>query len=554
MLILEGIGTSAGVSKGVTIKIDTVNAVPEIRTVSDISYELDRVTVTISKAKEELSDLYEKALTDAGEETAAIFDIHAMMLEDEDLLDYIRHMITSESYSAEFAVYLAGKHFSSIFAEIDDEYMKERAADIIDLSRRMIRILTGQSMNPLEGITEPVIIAAEELLPSQTLQIDKNLILSFVSQKGSMNSHASILARSLGIPSVTSLGIGYDQIKTGDYLIIDGTGGLVIIQPDQDTLVAYDAKLVELQREKERLRSLIGTKAITKDGSLVELCANIGHYDECDQVLEMDADGIGLFRSEFLYLESHDFPSEEVQFQAYKKVLERFSPKRVVIRTLDLGADKQATYFEIGKEENPALGYRAIRICLDRTDIFISQLRALLRASLYGKLAIMFPMITSVQEVRSIYSVLETVKEDLVSEGIPFSGEIEYGIMIETPAAVMIADHLAKEVDFFSIGTNDLTQYALACDRMNAKISYLFDSGAVSILRMIRQTAEAAHRNGKWVGICGESAADPDLIPYYIAMGIEELSVAAPKILMLKEKIQAMDKSECIKKCEEFLA
>lgn len=371
--------------------------------------------------------------------------------------------------------------------------------------------------------------------------------------KGSMNSHASILARCLGIPAVAALNIGFAQIRTGDYLIVDGINGLVINDPDSDTLQTYENKLEEMNKETLRLRSLVGTRAMTRDGSFVEICANIGHTNEYAQALDMDADGIGLFRSEFLFLESVDFPSEETQYQAYREVLEKMSPKRVIIRTLDLGADKQAPYFRIDEEDNPALGYRAIRICLDRTEIFVPQLRALLRASVYGKLGIMFPMVTSVQEVQNIYTILNVVKQDLDTEGISYSKEIEYGIMIETPAAVVIADRLAKVVDFFSIGTNDLTQYTLACDRMNTKISYLFDSGSVPVMRMVKHTAELAHQNGIWVGICGESAGNIDLLPYYIAMGIDELSVAAPNILKVKESIQALEKSECIEKCNEFL-
>lgn len=553
MLILEGIATSTGISKGITVKLDSANDTLVMRTVADTDAEHVRVFAAIQSAKEQLNVLYKKALKDAGEEVAAIFEIHATMLEDEDLLECIHGIINTESSCGEYAVYTAGKQFSALFSHMDNEYMRERAADVEDLSRRIIGILTGHEKDPLEGITQPVIIAAEELLPSQTVQLDKSRVAAFISCKGSMNSHASILARSLGIPSVTALNNGYELIKSGDYLIVDGISGLVINQPDTETMLSYDNKLKELDKEKQRLRSLVGTKAVTMDGSSIEICANIGHSDECEQALEMDADGIGLFRSEFLFLESNDFPSEEIQFAAYKTALEKLSPKRVVIRTLDLGADKQAPYFNIGEEENPALGYRAIRICLDRTDIFIPQLRALLRASIYGKLAIMFPMITSVQEVKNIYTIVNSVKKDLDEEGIPYSNDIEFGIMIETPAAVMITDHLAREVDFFSIGTNDLTQYTLACDRMNTKISYLFDSGSISILRMIKQTAEAAHQNGIWVGICGESAGNMDLLPYYVAMGIDELSIAAPNILKVKERIQSLTKAECIKEFKEFI-
>jgi phosphotransferase system enzyme I (PtsI) len=553
MLILEGMATSSGIAKGTAVKLDSAEDTQVMRTVTDTEAEHARVDAAIGTAKEQLNAMYEKALKEAGEEAAAIFEIHAMMLEDEDFLECIHGIIDTESGCGEYAVYTAGKQFAAMLSHMEDEYMRERAVDVEDLSRRITGILSGREKDPLEGITEPVIIAAEELLPSQTVQLDKSRVAAFISHRGSINSHASILARSLGIPAVTSLNNGYELIKTGDFLIVDGIGGLVISRPDTEMLQGYEDKLKELDREKQRLRSLVGTKAVTRDGSRIEICANIGHSDEYTQALDMDADGIGLFRSEFLFLESNDFPSEEIQFAAYKTVLEKLSPKKVVIRTLDLGADKQAPYFNIGEEDNPALGYRAIRICLDRTDIFVPQLRALLRASVYGNLAVMFPMITSVQEVKNIRTILDSVKKDLEEEGIPYSDKIEYGIMIETPAAVMIADLLAREVDFFSIGTNDLTQYTLACDRMNSKISYLFDSGSVPILRMLKRTAEAAHRNGIWVGICGESAGNMDLLPHYIAMGIDELSVASPSILKVKERIQSLSKTDCMKGFEEYI-
>lgn len=553
MQIFEGIATSSGIAMGTLVKLVSKKDSQILRTVTDTEAEHNRIDLAIQTASDQLLELYEKARLDTGEEIASIFHIHATILEDEVFLDSIHSIIDTESCCAEYAVHTAAKQFASVFAEMADEYMQERAADVEDLSRRLITVLSGYETDPLQGITEPVILAAEELLPSQTIQLDKSLVLGFVSQRGSINSHASILARSLGIPSVTALQSGYDLIHSGDHLIIDGMNGILIHQPDRKTILEYDNKQKELQQEKERLRALLGTKAITRDGSSIEICANIGHSDESQQAIEMDADGIGLFRSEFLFLEGTDFPSEEVQFNAYKKVLETLSPKRVVIRTLDIGADKQAPYFPISNEDNPSLGYRAIRICLDRTDIFIPQLRALLRASVYGKLAIMFPMITAVEELDHIHTLLNSVKEELTAEGILYSDELELGIMVETPAAVMIADHLAKKVDFFSIGTNDLTQYTLACDRMNSKIAHIYDPGSLPVLRMIKHTADIAHQNGIWVGICGESAGNPELLPFYIALGIDELSVVPPSILKLKEKVQTLTKIDCIKEHEEKL-
>lgn len=553
MHTLNGIATSPGIALGKVVLLETLSRKQIMQVVTDTEAEFQHVLGAVQIAKKQLTDLYKKAVTDIGEESAVIFNIHATLIEDSEFLNCIHEIINRNSCTGEYAVYAAGKHFTSIFNQMEDEYMRERAADIEDLSHRIARILSGQDQNLLKDISEPVIIAAENLLPSQTFQLEKDRILAFISKKGSMNSHASILARSLGIPSVTALDKHYNTIKNGDYLIIDGIQGLVICDPDPTTILAYQSQLDELNKEKQRLLSLVGSKAVTKDGYTVSICANIGHTDESKIALHMDADGIGLYRSEFLFLENNDFPSEEEQFQAYKEVLENMSPKRVVIRTLDFGSDKQAPYFQIGEEDNPALGYRAIRISLDRTELFIPQLRALLRASVYGNLAIMFPMITCVEEVERVYHIVNSVKIDLQSEGIDYADKIEYGIMIETPAAVMVADRLAMMVDFFSIGTNDLTQYTLACDRMNSKVSNLFDSGNVSVLRMIKHTADTAHRNGIWVGICGESAANKALLPFYIAMGIDELSVSVQSILTIKEAVQGLKQSECMLQCDEFL-
>lgn len=553
MLTLKGLATSTGIAQGNLLLLNNDEVIPEKKSIIDSVQERTRVDQSIEKAKQDLAVLYQKTLGTAGEATAAIFEIHSLMLEDEDFIGSIHGLIEEEKLCAEYAVYATGVQFAEVFENMEDEYMRERATDVRDLSQRIVDILSERTNPLLESITEPVIIAARDLLPSQTVLMDKSQVLAFVSQKGSYNSHASILARSLGIPAVSNLEDGFDQLKNNQFIIVDGIEGCVICEPDGNTFVQYKERNFQLAKEKERLLELKGTAACTKDGCCIEICANIGCPEEAKKALELDAQGVGLFRSEFLYLENDDFPTEEAQFQAYKETLEIMGSRRVIVRTLDLGADKQAPYFNLSKEENPALGYRAIRICLDQTDIFIPQLRALLRASVYGKLAVMFPMITGVAEIRSIKLILNKVKEDLTAEGIPFSSELEIGIMVETPAAVMMSDRLAKEVDFFSIGTNDLTQYTLAVDRMNSKIDYLFDPGHPAILRMVHQVVENAHKNGIWVGICGESAADPELIPFFVGIGVDELSMASPSILKIKEIVQGLNKAECEVLCEKTL-
>ncbi|MEM1485820.1 phosphoenolpyruvate--protein phosphotransferase [Oscillospiraceae bacterium PP1C4] len=554
MLTIEGIATSSGIADGRLFILENDNKAPKMVTVADTHAELDRLFTAIETAKEQLAELYQKAVVSVGEENAAIFEIHSMMLEDEDYLENIRNIIRVESICAEYAVYITGIQFGEIFSSLEDEYMRGRAADILDLSGRVVDILCGRNKTQLRDVTEKVVIAAEDLMPSQTIQLDKSKISAFVTKNGTASSHASILARSLGLPAVSALGDGFHQLRHGQFAIVDGVDGLVICEPDRILSAQYEWKRCQLEEEKIRLQTIKGTKAVTQDGLHLEICANIGHPDEASPALEEDADGVGLFRSEFLYLESSDFPSEEVQMAAYKKVLEQMRGRRVVVRTLDLGADKQAPYFHIPHEDNPALGYRAIRIELDRTEIFVTQLRALLRASVYGKLAIMFPMIVSMEEVHSIKRMIAGVKEDLRAEGISFAEEVELGIMVETPAAVMLADRLAKEVDFFSIGTNDLTQFTLAVDRMNSKISYLYDYGSPAVLRMIDFTVKQAHKNGIWVGICGESAADIELIPYYVGMGVDELSVSPSAILKVKEKVQSLNAEECRIRAEKELA
>ncbi|MCE5235782.1 MAG: phosphoenolpyruvate--protein phosphotransferase [Clostridiaceae bacterium] len=552
MRILQGLATSPGIAMGTVSKLTAASSALTARPVADTCAEKRRVADAVEAVRLHLSELYEKTLAAAGEETAAIFDIHGMMLEDEDYRQSIDSLIEQESVCGEYAVYETGKRFSAMFLATGDDYMMARAADVVDISSQVIAKLRGEENSP-DASRGPVLIAAEDLLPSQTVQLDKSLVLGFISRLGNLNSHASILARSLGIPAVAALQEGYDALKDGVFAILDGSDGALILEPDAETLAAYRKKAERFAAENARLQELSGARAETADGFPIELAANIGHPDEAKTAYKFNADGIGLFRSEFLYFESDGFPSEEFQYEAYKKTLALDPKKRVVIRTLDLGADKQAPYFELPHEENPAMGYRAIRICLDRTDIFITQLRALLRASAHGRLAVMFPMITTEFEVQKVFALLEQVKADLRAGGVPFSDDVEYGIMIETPAAVMIADRLARLVDFFSIGTNDLTQYTFAADRMNPKINELFNPGSPAILRMIRAVADAAHKNGIWVGICGESAGDPNLLPHYVAMGIDELSMSPHSLLRVKEHLRGLRKADCEQKSAAFL-
>ncbi len=553
MLTLEGMGTSGGIADGKIVLIESENRPPKITTIVSCEDELKRLDHALNTAEAQIMGLYDKTVEDIGEENATIFEIHAMMLRDQDYLGAITDIINQENKNAEYAVYMAGQQFFCVFNKMEDSYMRERAADVLDISHRLIHILTGKCENLLDTVKEKVIIAAEDLMPSQTIQLDKNKIAAFITRNGSQASHSSILARSLGIPSVSALGDGFVKLQNGDHVIVDGSDGTVIINPDVITNAQYTIKQHDLVQLQERLNKLKGTPAVSKDGIRMELCANIGHPDDILSALKNDADGVGLFRSEFLFMGRNDFPPEEVQFEAYKAALTAMGNKRVVVRTLDLGADKQAPYLSVPNEDNPALGYRAIRIQLDRTDLFTTQLRALYRASVYGKLAVMFPMIVSVHEVKMIKKLAEEVRNSLKEEGIPFAPDVELGIMVETPAAAVIADRLAAEVDFFSIGTNDLTQYMLAADRMNSKVSYLFDSGHLAVLRMIRYITQQAHEHGIWVGICGESAADLNLTKYYLYFGVDELSVSIPSILGLKEKIQSLDVSALRKELDKSL-
>lgn len=502
--------------------------------IENIETEIKRYEVAKKKAIEQLKDLYDKALVDVGEANAMIFDVHAMMLEDADYNDSVYNIINNEGVNAEFAVATTGDNFSVMFSQMEDEYFKARAADVKDISERVIDVLSGNTSDN-NIMSEPVIIVAKDLAPSETVQMDKTKLLGFVTKLGSSNSHTAILARTMNIPAL--IGIEIDREWNGKIAVIDGRRGTLFIEPDEDTLEKYKAELEEEEKAKKLLVKLKGLKDETLDGKQLKLYANIGSVADVANVLANDATGIGLFRSEFLYLEKTDYPTEEEQFQVYKTVVQNMAGKKVVIRTLDIGADKQVDYFNMDKEENPAMGYRAIRICLDRLDIFKTQLRAIYRASAFGSVAIMFPMIISVDEVTKIKKICEEIKAELSSGGIDY-GDVELGIMIETPASVMISDLLAKEVDFFSIGTNDLTQYTLAIDRQNSKLDNIYDSHHEAVLRMIKMVIDNGHKEGIWVGICGELGADMTLTETFIKMGIDELSVSPSFILPIRKIIR----------------
>lgn len=502
--------------------------------VEDTDAEMARYNEAKEKAIEELNVIYEKAVKEVGEMNAAVFEVHAMMLEDDDYNDSVKNIITSQGVNAEYAVATTSDNFSKMFAEMDDEYFQARAIDIKDVSERVLNILAGRSSGNILG-DEPVIVVANDLAPSETVQMDKEKLLAFVTEEGSSNSHTAILARTMNIPAL--IGIKIDKEWNGKMAVVDGYNGELILEPDEATIKVMKERQEKIAKDREMLQTLKGKEDVTLDGKHIKLYANIGSVADVANVLKNDANGIGLFRSEFLYLENDTFPTENEQFQAYKTVAENMAGKKVVIRTLDIGADKQVDYFGLDKEDNPAMGYRAIRICLKQQDIFKTQLRALLRASAFGNISIMFPMIISVNEVRQIKAIVAEVKEELISQGITV-GDVELGIMIETPAAVMISDLLAKEVDFFSIGTNDLTQYTLAIDRQNSKLDDIYDSHHEAILRMIRMVVENGHKNNCWVGICGELGADTTLTEEFIKMGIDELSVSPTFVLPIRKIIR----------------
>ncbi|MGN6713442.1 phosphoenolpyruvate--protein phosphotransferase [Anaerocolumna jejuensis] len=507
--------------------------------IGDISSEKKRFEAAKQKAILQLKELHEKAVKEVGESSAAIFEIHQMMLEDMDYLDSIYNMIENQKVNAEYAVAVTGENFSSIFAMMDDEYMKERAADVKDVSERLINILDN-SYNQEFLLEEPTIIVAEDLAPSETVQLDKEKVVAFVTVHGSINSHTAILARMMSIPALVNTRMEIKEEWNGLQAVVDGNSGEFIIEPTKDKQEEAAVQVERELKQKTLLQELKVKESVTVDGTKVNIYSNIGSLSDIGNVLRNDAEGIGLFRSEFIYLGRNTYPTEEEQFQIYKKAAEIMGGKPVVIRTLDIGADKQVDYFNMDKEDNPAMGYRAIRICLDRKEIFITQLRALFRASSFGNIAIMFPMIISVEEVIEIKSIVAKVKEELQIQGIKI-GKVELGIMIETPAAVMISDLLAQEVDFFSIGTNDLTQYTLAIDRQNQKLDGFYNPHHLAVLRMIELVVQNAHKNGIWVGICGELGADMELTEQFLRMGIDELSVAPPFVLKLREKVRALN-------------
>lgn len=509
--------------------------------ITDTENEKARVEQAKERAKEQLQQIYEKALKEVGETNAQIFEIHMMMIDDEDYNDSINNIIENQNVNAEYAVAVTADNFAEMFASMDDSYMQARASDVKDISERLIKNLSSgnQETNKTD---DKVIICASDLAPSETVSLDKEKVLAFVTANGSSNSHTAILARNMNIPAVIGVGEKFlEEIKNGETAIVDGFTGKVYIDPDSETLEAMQKKQKQDTEKKELLQKLKGKENITLDGTKINIYANIGGVDNIGAVLLNDAGGIGLFRSEFLYLENSDYPTEEQQFQAYKKVLESMAGKKVIIRTLDIGADKQVDYFHLEKEDNPALGYRAIRICLTRPEIFKTQLRALYRASVFGNLGIMFPMITSVKELERIKEICEKVKSELHAEDVEYSENTEIGIMIETPAAAIISDRLAPMVDFFSVGTNDLTQYTLACDRQNPRLEEFCDTHHEAILRLIRMSAENAHKNGAWIGICGELAGDTTLTEEFLRMGIDELSVSPAFVLKVRDTVRNID-------------
>ena len=535
-----GKGVSKGVAAGPISFYRRASGVIPRHEVSDTAAELERFRAARETAKEQLAKLYDKALAEAGEDAAILFEAHQMMLDDLDFVESIEGMIENDRVNAEAAVSDTGVQFAEMFAAMDDSYMQARAADIRDISARVIGILTGEGESGIVSDV-PCIVAADDLAPSETVQLDKALILGFITAGGSANSHTAILARTMGIPAIIGAGDALQPEMEGKYAIIDGQTGEAVIEPDDAERERLLKKQAKEKALKELLDQLKGKPNVTKDGRNVMVYCNIGSPADIDAVLQNDGGGIGLFRSEFLYLQGSDYPTEDEQFKAYKTVAERMGGRRVIIRTLDIGADKQADYFHLDKEENPAMGLRAIRICLTRPEVFRTQLRALYRASAYGKIAIMFPMITSVWEVQEIKRICRNIRAELAEEGVPMADKVELGIMIETPAAVMMSAELAREVDFFSVGTNDLTQYTLAVDRQGVGLDRFFDAHHPAVLRMLRMAAENAHKAGIWIGICGELGADAELTETFLSMGIDELSVSPSAVLPLRSAIRSID-------------
>ena len=537
MITIEGKSVFGGVSIVKLMFYKRNEKVIKREHISDADAEWKRFEAAKGQAVDQLKELYEKALEDVGEANAMIFEIHQMMLEDLDYLESIENIIRSQEVNAEYAVATTADNFAQMFASMDDAYMQGRAADVKDVSERVLDILCGVSAGVKE-MTEPCIIAADDLAPSETVQLDKSKVLGFATMYGSANSHTAILARTMNIPAVIGLGETLSSQYDGKMAVIDGFTGILYVDPDEETLARMQEKRAKDLEQKELLNQLKGKENVTRSGQKINVYANIGNVSDLGAVLKNDAGGIGLFRSEFLYLENSTFPTEEQQFAVYKQVAESMAGKKVIIRTLDIGADKQVDYFNLDKEENPALGYRAIRICLTRPEIFKTQLRALYRAAVYGNLSIMFPMIISVSEVKKIKEIIAQVQAELKAEGIPYKEDVELGVMIETPAAVMISRELAKEVDFFSVGTNDLTQYTLAIDRQNQKLDTFYDPHHPAVLAMIKMAADNAHAEGKWIGICGELGADLELTEEFLKMGLDELSVSPALVLPLRKRIR----------------
>ncbi len=540
MITLQGKGVFGGIAIGTLCFYKKRDSQVKRISVEDPQKEIERFINARRRAEQELKELYSKALVEVGEANAAIFEIHQMMLDDEDFCEAITHVITSQQVNAEYAVAVAADRFSSMFSAMEDAYMRARAADVRDVSDRLLSILEGREREQtLQG--EAMIIAADDLVPSETVQLDKDKVLAFVTRKGSANSHTAILARTMNIPAIVSIGDDLKAEYEGKCAVVDGFSGTLYIEPSEKILHQMKTRKKAESEKAALLQKLKGLDNVTRDGVRVQVFANIGNPSDLGAVLENDAGGVGLLRSEFLYLGAQDYPSEETQFSAYKAVLETMAGKKAVIRTLDIGADKQADYFNLPHEENPAMGFRAIRICLDRQEIFKTQLRALYRASAFGRLAIMFPMITSVEEVRRIKEIIQSVKARLDAENIKYDENVEIGIMVETPAAAIISDELAPEVDFFSVGTNDLSQYTLAIDRQNQKLDSFFDSHHPAILRLIETAAHNAHKNGIWIGICGELAADLELTEWFLRIGVDELSVSPPYVLPLRKRIREIN-------------
>ena len=543
MITIQGKGVSAGIGMGPLYFYRRAKTEIKRYQVADTQAEWLRFKGAQSIAVDQLGELAEKARAEAGDEAAMLFETHQMMAEDLDYEEAIQALITEDGLNAESAVSDTAEQFAAMFEAMDDEYMKGRAADVKDVSVRILGILCGVVQGGIDSDV-PVLLASDDLAPSETIQLDKTKILGFITSYGSSSSHTAILARTLGIPSVVGLGDQLDPIYEGRQVIVDGATGAVIIDPTEDVFADFVAKREEQLRQRAMLETLKGQENITKDGKKIRVYCNIGSPEDVDAVKVNDGGGIGLFRSEFLYLNSSTYPTEEEQFEAYKAVLTGMEGKEVIIRTCDIGADKQIDYFELPKEENPAMGMRALRISLSRPAFFRTQLRALYRASAYGNLGIMFPMVTSVWEVRETKKLIESVKKELHDEGIPYSDHVEIGVMIETPAAAVISDRLAKEVDFFSCGTNDLTQYTLACDRQNNDLGRFYDPHHLSVIRLLKMVVENAHKNGVWVGICGELGADLEMTETFLAIGVDELSVTPRAVLPLRNKIRSLDMTE----------